>query len=392
MTAFLICSAFLLASCSTPAGYGSGPTPTPVSITTQPVNQVVPMGRPATFSVVAASYTTPIHYQWSRNGVAIAGATSTSYTTQNVTLADNGSTFQVTVSNAANSTTSNTATLTAGPRAPAIGDLRYLLYQQVTVPWFGSNGNGIVTDVYNGRSATFSNGLGSPLLLGPGDCDPSTLRCYYLFFVWYLPEPMTGYSTSYEAGGYDGNYSNFDSWLQSSIAASDVVITSLDLETSSQSFGLSWVKADQGQAFDYRMEAIAPQQIQATATADGAAGRIITAATFDDTSGKAILISYGWQGDTTTAYEAQTVVTASQNVAASAATLANQGYFISAFGGNDTDGYILVGMRAMGDTMPRPVSVGTQEGTALPQNPDSAYYTTVVYLEYNGDHALIQEQ
>lgn len=384
---------FALTSCAAkPAGLESPPPPVQVVITAQPTNQFVPMGRPATFTVTATG-TAPLRYQWSRNGVDVSGATSASYSTPNVMLADTGAIFKVTVSNAANSVTSSAATLTAGPRAPAVGDLRYLLYQQVTVPGFGRidpAGGGVV----GGMWMSYKDALGSPLMLGSEDnCAPISLsRCDYLFFVYSLPPPMTGLSTSYQAAGYGGSYSNVDAGLRSSIVAPNVVIFSLDLESPFHALGLAWVKTDQTGGFDYRMEAVTPDQIAATVAADGAQSRIITAATFDDASGKAILISYGWQGDTTTAYESKTTVVAKEMVAAASAELANGGYFISAFGGNDIDGYIIVGMRVAGDTMPRPASIGTLGGQIPPVNPDSAYYTTVVYLGYAGNYALIQEQ
>lgn len=73
--ALFACTLILLAGCaSEPPGFGSGPPPTQVSITTQPTNQDVPMGRPATFTV-SANGTAPTQYQWSKNGAAIAGAT-----------------------------------------------------------------------------------------------------------------------------------------------------------------------------------------------------------------------------------------------------------------------------------------------------------------------------
>jgi len=81
------------------------------TITTQPANQTVTGGQPATFSVVATG-TAPLSYQWQKNGANIAGATSASYTTPATATADNGSTFDVVVSNSAGSVTSNTATLT----------------------------------------------------------------------------------------------------------------------------------------------------------------------------------------------------------------------------------------------------------------------------------------
>jgi hypothetical protein len=105
-----------------------------VAITVQPLNQTVPIGQTATFSVTATG-TAPITYQWSENGVEIPGATGASYTTPTLELGNAGATsvgsFQVRISNAVNSVMSNAVTLTAGPRSPKAGDLRYLLNQQV---------------------------------------------------------------------------------------------------------------------------------------------------------------------------------------------------------------------------------------------------------------------
>ena len=91
------------------------------SITTQPVNQTVTVGQTATFTVVATG-TAPLSYQWQKNGTAISGATSASYTTAATTSSDNGAQFVVVVSNTAGSVTSNAATLTvnAGAVAPLI--------------------------------------------------------------------------------------------------------------------------------------------------------------------------------------------------------------------------------------------------------------------------------
>src|SRR5438094_437336 len=91
------------------------------SITTQPVNQTVTVGQTATFTVVTTG-TAPLSYQWQKNGTAISGATSASYTTAATTSSDNGAQFVVVVSNSAGSVTSNAATLTvnAGAVAPLI--------------------------------------------------------------------------------------------------------------------------------------------------------------------------------------------------------------------------------------------------------------------------------
>jgi hypothetical protein len=81
------------------------------SITAQPTNQTVTAGQTATFNVTATG-TSPLSYQWQKNGAAISGATSSSYTTPATTSADNGAQFTVTVTNSVGSVTSTAATLT----------------------------------------------------------------------------------------------------------------------------------------------------------------------------------------------------------------------------------------------------------------------------------------
>ncbi len=98
----------------------SGSTTPPV-ITGEPANATVTAGQAATFSVNAMG-TAPLSYQWQKNGTNIVSATAASYTTPATTMADNGTTFLVIVSNSAGSKTSSPATLTvnAAPVAPAI--------------------------------------------------------------------------------------------------------------------------------------------------------------------------------------------------------------------------------------------------------------------------------
>jgi hypothetical protein len=68
------------------------------AITTQPTNQTVSMGQSATFTV-AASGTAPLAYQWRKNSANVAGAMAANYTTPATTAADNGTRFDVVVSN-----------------------------------------------------------------------------------------------------------------------------------------------------------------------------------------------------------------------------------------------------------------------------------------------------
>ena len=83
-------------------------------ITTQPASQTLTAGQRATFTVVATG-TAPLSYQWQKNSTNISGTTSSSYTTPATTTADNNSTFDVVVTNAVGSVTSNTATLMVTP-------------------------------------------------------------------------------------------------------------------------------------------------------------------------------------------------------------------------------------------------------------------------------------
>ncbi len=82
---------------------------TPVAITTHPQSSTVNEGANATLSV-AATGSPALTYQWAKDGVDIAGATSATYTVAPATMLAQGS-YQVVVSNPAGSTTSNVATL-----------------------------------------------------------------------------------------------------------------------------------------------------------------------------------------------------------------------------------------------------------------------------------------
>jgi len=79
------------------------------SITSQPAAQNVTAGAAVTLSVTASG--TVSTYQWYLNGVAVAGATTSTYTISRVT-STNAGTYTVVLSNSAGSTTSNAATLT----------------------------------------------------------------------------------------------------------------------------------------------------------------------------------------------------------------------------------------------------------------------------------------
>lgn len=78
-------------------------------ITQNPQSRTVFLGDPITFTVAANDATS---IQWQRNGVAIPGATSTSYTIPQTTAADNQATYTAVTSNSFGTTTSTPAVLT----------------------------------------------------------------------------------------------------------------------------------------------------------------------------------------------------------------------------------------------------------------------------------------
>ncbi len=82
----------------------------PVTIVSSPVSQVIAEGEVATFNV-GVTGSPPITFQWFKDGTAISGAASDSYTTPPIVPADDGAEFTVVVDNFCGSVTSAPVTL-----------------------------------------------------------------------------------------------------------------------------------------------------------------------------------------------------------------------------------------------------------------------------------------
>ena len=94
-----------------PAVMTTSPVAAAPEIIGQPANTAVTAGQTATFSVIASG-AAPLTFQWSKNGGAIAGATSATYTTPPTTAMDNNAQFTVSVANSVGAPqTSNPAVL-----------------------------------------------------------------------------------------------------------------------------------------------------------------------------------------------------------------------------------------------------------------------------------------
>lgn len=96
-----------------PPGIGKAPT-----ITSHPVGGTIAIGQVLTVSVVAKGHGPPLSYQWRKDGVNIAGATSSSYSYTTTATSDSGN-YDVVVSNPFGNTTSNVAVWYVGS-APII--------------------------------------------------------------------------------------------------------------------------------------------------------------------------------------------------------------------------------------------------------------------------------
>ena len=396
-TAFAAClvlgQAMFIAGC----GGDSGATATPPAvapaaapvIANQPVDQSVPMGLPATYAAGATG--SALQFQWKKNGVSIAGATASNYTTPATVFADSGASFSVTVTNSGGSVDSTAAALTVTARAPLAGDLRF---QQVDAPstvngW--ADGAGLGTDLPAGFAANYSQSVGTPLYVGlTGDCVVQGVvdgaGCVW-FYAEY-PSAVYSGSASLSVTYASDAYANFQADLQSSAwpglqdgtttltpASSSSVISSLDLESASGVFALAWIQSTQASGFLGHQIAVAPADMQATATREGAAGRVITAISYD--AGQVTCLSYGWQSDVGTVYESQVVTSSTPGAAAAAASLAAQGYIITASGrADDGSNVLLVGTRVQGDTAARPLMAA--QGAAVLASMQQGYSIVAV--------------
>ncbi|MFP5227721.1 MAG: hypothetical protein ACLGXA_08810 [Acidobacteriota bacterium] len=376
----VFCFAILCTGSAQILGCGSSAQSMPmpgqgVSITTQPSNQSVPLGQVATFTVIASG-TAPLSYQWAQNGSIISGATGAAYTTPVVTASDSGSKFVVTISDSVNSITSNAVTLTVGPRSPKTGDLRF---QEVgSVSEEEQSLQGSTSSIFNTQGQWCDGCVGSPLTIGDSaDCSPqpaASQRCIWGFFTTPLPPGQSGLNTYY----LGGQYANFGSDLTSSpvtnmppAQASNSVVTSLDFQPTFNAYAMAWIQTvQQDGAFDMRREIVPASAVASTVAADATASRVVTAVSFD-ANDQANLLSYGWQGDTTTVYDtAVMTVAAEAGIESAVQTLAGEGYIVTAFGGDPVNGFLIVGTKVHGDTLARPIDI-------VDQSTPACYHCTV---------------
>jgi hypothetical protein len=375
----------LLVACGSNGSNGSpAPAGSPLTIVIQPASQTVPLNQTATFTVSASGGVAPLRYQWTKDGAPIGGAASSSYVTPAVALSDNNETFVVIVADSSGQVISNPATLTVGPRSPNPADLRF---QQVAAP-STINGYGVATgeSTLVGRLGFgIDPGLGTPLPIGAMTCATDTnwvtAGCDWEVSVFPLPN---GPDVSIN---YYGDFlSSFDldvANILQPISEPNTVITSLHIASPANFFGIAYMTTTQTTGFQMDQHTVATSALQQSATQEGLSSRVITAITYN--AGQVEYYSYGWTADTSTVYDVKVAQATFDTVPAVAASLAAQGYIITAFGGNTTDGFLLIGTRVQGDSLPRPIrSVPLGQQTAQLWQPG---YAIVAVLQ-NPDYSL----
>jgi hypothetical protein len=233
--------------------------------------------------------------------------------------------------------------------APKPGDLRF---QQVDAPATIDGYSSVLSENITGNLVFTWNGYGSPLRFFPSaeECVLGVPDdCAWFFFG--LSSPSSGLVTTYQG--------NLLSSFQSDLKAlpSNGVITSLDFEAANGAYAMSWIKSDPLANFTPVTSGSAlPADFPAIAAQEGALSHVITGVAFN--AGVLNYVSFGWQSDTTTQYEVQVATAATlDDVPVKAASLAQNGYIVTAIGGDVSDGYLVIGTRVRGDTMPRPFKV-----------------------------------
>jgi beta-galactosidase len=150
----------------------SGKAVPPPTITTQPVAQTVALGQTATFTVVATG-TGTVTYQWLKNGTAIVGATSATYTTPATVVTDSGALFTAMVTNPGGTVPSTAVALTvtggtcsAAPTAPGTLTAAVTSSSKIALAWVASTAGSSCPVTYNlfrDTTSGFTPGAGNQI-------------------------------------------------------------------------------------------------------------------------------------------------------------------------------------------------------------------------------------
>ena len=221
-------------------------------------------------------------------------------------------------------------------------------------------------------------GLGTPLEITPCAPPASLPSCYWLFGLSDAPDGMSVstvyYSTEESLSRLESDLSDLQRWAFTPFPSPgqdyNSVITSLMIDEPSRVYATSGLQSSQMHEYDLAWGSVAPNALQAAASQAGVRGRVITAVAFK--GGRALYLSYGWTRAATAEYEAKVVPTKFDDVTVNAAKLEGEGYIITALGGDDSEGFLLVGTRLSGQTAPRRLEIATDSAVSVLVDPPQA--------------------
>ncbi|CAG0949533.1 hypothetical protein METP3_00121 [Methanosarcinales archaeon] len=163
------------------------------TISVSPSDQIVQVGKSATFDVIATG-AAPLSYQWQKNGLAIPGATSESYTTPVTTMQDNGSSYRVKVTNSEGTVTSSAAILILISSLPGL--ITNHGFESGNTSWkFYTDGEG----TFNVKSPGFEGNKAAELAFNRSG---NNIQLYQSGIIL---EPNTRYQLSFAAYSTSGN-------------------------------------------------------------------------------------------------------------------------------------------------------------------------------------------
>jgi uncharacterized protein (TIGR03437 family) len=244
------------------------------------------------------------------------------------------------------------------PRAPTAGDLRFRGVDAAAHFLVDPNCNDPEDCELNvsQTNVTFSNVVfSSPLMPLNGE---------WRFEVFDSTSGTPPFSAAFQSDFLTNFQAQINAWIS---GGPSPVVTSLDFEPAQGQYAWSAISSQAG-GFDLKYQSVASADLQTIASQEGAASRVITAvAGPNGSAGQVAVLSYGWQGNTATVYEAMVSAADASTVGDAAMTLAASGYIITAFGGAGDNGFLLVGTRMKGDTTARPLVIPTQPAGVVAQ-------------------------
>ena len=199
-------------------------------ISKQPRNVYAIEESTASFSVIAVS-TAPINYQWQKDGINIPGATSSTYTTNSLTLSDdNANSYRVIVSNSGGKDTSDVVKVTVEPKDKRISSGIQVLYD------FQEKSGTIIND---------NSGTGSQLNLNISNVDSVEWKTYGLDLIGKASIISNSAATKIINSCTTSNEITIEAWIKPSSMNNGGSIVSCTVDQSNRNFLFSHLPTDQ---------------------------------------------------------------------------------------------------------------------------------------------------